>query len=185
MAKKSINDLKFDAHNFNDHTAEGMELLEKSITENGYGRSIVVDKNDNIIAGNGVTEIAKSKNAPIKVIETNGNELVVVKRKDLDINELGGVNMALADNAVSQANLHWNEEELRKAKDAFNLSIEDWNVELPEEIDIDAYLEQTGENVNFSTKGKILIVVPQTYDINEIRAKVQTFFKEQTDIKVK
>lgn len=126
MAKKSINDLKFDAHNFNDHTAEGMELLEKSITENGYGRSIVVDKNDNIIAGNGVTEIAKSKNAPIKVIETNGNELVVVKRKDLDINELGGVNMALADNAVAQANLHWNTEELAQARDQFGIVPEDW-----------------------------------------------------------
>lgn len=35
-----IKELKFDEHNFNRHNDEGMSLLEKSIKENGLGRSI-------------------------------------------------------------------------------------------------------------------------------------------------
>lgn len=117
MAKKTIKDLKFDTHNFNQHTAKGMALLEKSIEENGYGRSILVDKNDNIVAGNGVTEIAKGKDAKIKVVETTGDELIVVKRTDLDIDSEKGRNIAMADNAIAQANLKWNEEEIAWAKE--------------------------------------------------------------------
>ena len=35
-----IKKLKFDENNFNKHNDEGMELLGKSISQNGYGRSI-------------------------------------------------------------------------------------------------------------------------------------------------
>ncbi len=42
MAK--ISDLKFDDKNFNKHTSYGMSLLEKSLRENGAGRSILIDK---------------------------------------------------------------------------------------------------------------------------------------------
>ena len=34
-----IKELKFDEHNFNRHNDEGMALLSKSISQNGYGRS--------------------------------------------------------------------------------------------------------------------------------------------------
>ena len=47
-----IKELKFDEHNFNRHNDEGMSLLEKSIKENGLGRSILLDKANNIVGGN-------------------------------------------------------------------------------------------------------------------------------------
>lgn len=102
VKEQNIEELKFDTHNYNQHTEKGMMLLEKSITENGLGRSILVDKDGNIIAGNATAETAKKlgKNK-IKVIETTGDELVVVKRTDLDIDSTEGRNLALADNAVS------------------------------------------------------------------------------------
>lgn len=50
-----IKELKFDEHNFNKHNDEGMSLLEKSIKEVGFGRSIFLDKDNNIVGGNGVT----------------------------------------------------------------------------------------------------------------------------------
>lgn len=66
MAKKrteenqgNIEQLKFDDKNFNKHTEYGMGLLEKSLRENGAGRSVLVDKDDNIIAGNGIVEAVK------------------------------------------------------------------------------------------------------------------------------
>lgn len=42
-----IDELKFDDKNFNKHTEYGMSLLEKSLRENGAGRSILIDKDNN------------------------------------------------------------------------------------------------------------------------------------------
>lgn len=124
---KTLKDLKFDEHNFNTHTPEGMELLKKSIQENGYGRSVLVDKNNNLIAGNGVAETAmKLGGAKTRFVEVQGDELVVVKRKDLDINTPEGRKMAYADNAVASANLKWNEEELARAKEEWGIVPEEW-----------------------------------------------------------
>lgn len=104
----NIDALRYDAHNFNAHTEQGCTLLKKSVAENGFGRSIVVDRDNNIIAGNGIVEAAKSLNKKnIRIIDTTGNELVVVRRTDLDIDSEEGRRLALADNATSVANLAW------------------------------------------------------------------------------
>jgi len=50
MAK--VNEFKQDTRNFNQGTPEGAVLMNKSLKEFGAGRSILVDKDDNIIAGN-------------------------------------------------------------------------------------------------------------------------------------
>lgn len=47
-----INELTQDQHNFNKGTAKGKKLMNKSLKELGAGRSILIDKNGNIIAGN-------------------------------------------------------------------------------------------------------------------------------------
>lgn len=124
---EKINDLVLDGHNFNAHTAEGIDLIGKSITENGYGRSVVVDKNNNVIGGNGVVEASRKRgkgNTQIKVVETTGEELVVVRRTDIDIDTEEGRRLAMADNAVAE--LHWNTEELKYAEEKFGLKLDDW-----------------------------------------------------------
>ena len=55
-----ISNLHRDERNFNRHTEQGMELLRKSLKELGAGRSILLDKNGRIIAGNGVAEAAEA-----------------------------------------------------------------------------------------------------------------------------
>lgn len=104
----NINELKFDGKNFNKHTEFGMGLLEKSLRENGAGRSILLDKDNNIIAGNGVVEAAGQIGLEnVKIVETTGDEIVAVKRTDISIDSEKGREMALADNATSSANLEW------------------------------------------------------------------------------
>ena len=69
-----IDELKFDDKNFNKHTEFGMGLLEKSLRENGAGRSILIDKDNNIIAGNGIIEAAGSVGLEnIKVVEISND----------------------------------------------------------------------------------------------------------------
>lgn len=134
MAKEkigSIDELKYDEHNFNKHTDEGLKLLEKSVEQNKFGRSILVDKDNNIIAGNGIVETArKLGKTKIRVVETSGDELVVVKRNDLHIDSKEGRELALADNATAAANLQWNEEELAFAKENWGVQPDDWGVDI-------------------------------------------------------
>lgn len=130
----NIDALRYDAHNYNSHTEQGRTLLKKSVTENGFGRSIVVDKDNNIIAGNGIVEAAKSLNKKnIRIIDTTGDELVVVRRTDIDIDSEEGRRLALADNATSAVNLAWNYDELDKAREAWNVKPEDWGVKIESE----------------------------------------------------
>lgn len=128
-----IKELRFDEHNFNKHNDEGMQLLEKSIKENGFGRSVLLDKDNNIVGGNGVTEQAiKAGAKKVRIIETDGTELIAVKRTDLTLDSEAGRKMALADNSVAHVNLQWNEEELQKAQDDWGLVPEEWGVEMPD-----------------------------------------------------
>ena len=106
----NIEELKFDKKNFNRHTENGMRLLEKSLREFGAGRSILVDKDNNIIAGNGIVESAMNAGiTKTRVVETTGDELVVVKRTDVELDTKRGREMALADNATASADLEWDD----------------------------------------------------------------------------
>lgn len=129
-----ISELKFDKKNFNKHTEYGMGLLEKSLTKFGAGRSILVDKDNNIIAGNGIVEAATNAGiTKTRVIETTGDELVVVKRKDVVLDSDQGREMAFADNATASADLDWDEGLL---KDTFSQEqLEGWDVSLDWDAD--------------------------------------------------
>lgn len=104
----TIKDLKFDDKNFNKHTSYGMSLIEKSLRENGAGRSILLDKDNNIIAGNGIVESAGQIGLEkVKIVETDGTEIIAVKRTDVRLNSKQGRKMALADNSTARVDLEW------------------------------------------------------------------------------
>lgn len=125
----NITDLKFDDKNFNRHTSYGMSLIEKSLRENGAGRSILIDKDGNIIAGNGVIETAGQIGLEkIKIVETTGDEIIAVKRTDISLNSKKGREMALADNATAKADLEWDEENLKSEFEEEELK--GWGVDL-------------------------------------------------------
>lgn len=103
-------DLKFDEHNANQGTERGKELLDTSLRELGAGRSILVDKDGNVIAGNKTLAAAQKAGMKVRVVTSKRNELVVVQRPDLDLNESNGEARRLAylDNRVSELDLAWN-----------------------------------------------------------------------------
>ena len=93
--------IKFDKRNYRKHNDRNKELIKKSLEECGAGRSIVIDNDDEIIAGNGIYEQAQALNIPVKVIETDGTELVVVKRTDLKTDDDKRRKLAVYDNSTS------------------------------------------------------------------------------------
>ena len=123
----NINELTQDQHNFNKGTAKGKKLMNKSLKELGAGRSILLDKNGNIIAGN-KTQLAaiEAGITKVRVIETTGDELVAVKRTDVDLDSKKGREMALADNAASRLNLEWDKVELQSITAELDIDVDSW-----------------------------------------------------------
>ncbi len=104
MTKKidTLADLTPDGENFNKHTEFGQKLLEDSLRKFGAGRSILVDKDGNIIAGNSTTETAAAIGMEdVIVVPTDGKKLVVVQRTDLSLDSPEGRELALADNMTA------------------------------------------------------------------------------------
>ena len=73
-------------------------IIDKSLKELGAGRSILIDSENEIIAGNGVFEQAEKQNIKIKIVETDGTELIAVKRTDLKTGDKKRKKLALIDN---------------------------------------------------------------------------------------
>lgn len=106
-------DIKFDKRNYRIHNEKNKSLIKKSLSECGAGRSILLDAQNEIIAGNGVYEQAKSLGIPVKVIETDGKELIAVKRTDLDTQDTKRKRLAVLDNSTSDTS-EFNYELLRE-----------------------------------------------------------------------
>lgn len=136
ITETNIEALQQDDKNFNKGTKKGRKLIDKSIRKFGAGRSILLDKNNRIIAGNKTQELARE--AGIKkviVIDAKPDELVAVRRGDVDLDSEKGREMALADNATGAANLDWDDDALARAQEEIGLSVEDWNVTIGQKID--------------------------------------------------
>lgn len=95
-----LKDIKFDKKNYRRHSDSNKALIKKSITETGLGRSVVIDSENELIAGNGVVS-QLPEGTPIRVIETDGSELVVVKRTDLKTKDEKRKKLALMDNSTA------------------------------------------------------------------------------------
>ncbi|MHC4361440.1 MAG: ParB N-terminal domain-containing protein, partial [Planctomycetota bacterium] len=72
-----IEELTPDRRNANKGTQPGLRALDKSLRELGAGRSILVDKNGEIIAGNKTTERAADIGIEdVIIVPTDGTKLV-------------------------------------------------------------------------------------------------------------
>ena len=96
-------DIKIDRRNYRKHGEKNKELIKKSISELGAGRSILIDNENEIIAGNGVFEQARELNIPVKVIETDGSELIALKRTDLQTDDRKRKQLAIMDNSTNES----------------------------------------------------------------------------------
>lgn len=129
VIETNIEQLIPDNKNFNKGTEFGQHLIENSLRKFGAGRSILLDKNNRIIAGNKTVENAVNIGLEdVIVVETSGNQIVAVKRTDIDLDSAKGRELALADNATGKANLAWDEENITEVCEQYNIDIEDWGI---------------------------------------------------------
>ena len=130
MSKLKISDLTPDNKNYNKGTEFGNSLIEKSLRKFGAGRSILLDKNNRIIAGNKTIENANAIGLEdVIIVETTGNQIVAVKRMDIDLDSKIGRELALADNASAKANIEWNYDNIQQDWELSEQT--EWGVNLP------------------------------------------------------
>lgn len=112
VKQTQLTDYTPDPANANQGTARGLSLLDKSLSDFGVGRSLVVDKNGVIIAGNKTGERAVDLGLTDAIeVETDGSQVVVVKRIDLDLlnddENHRARGLAYSDNRVGEVDLAW------------------------------------------------------------------------------
>lgn len=116
MKQTKVTDYRPDPENANVHSERGTKMLEDSLSMVGLGRSIVTDKNGIILAGNATQERAVDQGFTDAIeVETEGDQLVVVRRKDLDLlndPDHRARLLSVLDNRVSEVSLSWQPEVL-------------------------------------------------------------------------
>jgi len=129
----SINNLKADHKNARKRTDRSAELIKESLERYGAARSIVIDEENRILAGNGTVEGAKAAGIKnVRIIETEGDEIIAIRRTGLSEDEKAG--LALADNRTSDLS-EWDQEMLHHLAQQHDLA--PWF----EQTDLDALLE--------------------------------------------
>ena len=101
-----IKDLKFDDNNARLHNPRNIGMIEHSLNDVGAARSIVIDENGTILAGNGLVEAASQAGIyKVRVIQADGNEIIAVQRNGLTQEQK--TMLALYDNRTSELS-KWN-----------------------------------------------------------------------------
>jgi DNA modification methylase len=116
----SIKDLKSDHKNARKRTDRSAKLIAESLQRFGAARSIVIDEENRILAGNGTIEGAKAAGIKnVRVIETDGTEIIAVKRTGLTEDEKIG--LALADNRTSDLS-DWDKDMLQQLSEQHDIA---------------------------------------------------------------
>ncbi len=116
----SIKDLKSDHKNARKRTDRSAKLIAESLQRYGAARSIVIDEENRILAGNGTIEGAKAAGIKnVRVIETDGTEIIAVKRTGLTEDEKIG--LALADNRTSDLS-DWDKDMLQQLSEEHDVA---------------------------------------------------------------
>ena len=115
----SLDQLKPDCKNARRRTDRSTELIKESLQRFGAARSIVIDEENRILAGNGTIEGAKAAGIKnLRVIETDGTEIIAVKRTGLSEEEKVG--LAIADNRTADLS-EWDQEMLHRLSEEHDL----------------------------------------------------------------
>lgn len=116
-----------DDRNANKGTVRGKGMLDRSISDLGFGRPILADKHHKIIAGNKTAQaVAEAGMTNAIVIESDGTRPIVHVRTDLDLGDRKGKARVLAhaDNWIQK--MDYEIDEFVLAEDIESGAVPDW-----------------------------------------------------------
>lgn len=122
-----------------------LHLLARSIQRLGLARSVVVDKDDNILCGAKTAALCQELGiSRARIIETRGDELIIVKRTDVEPSTTDALEISLTDNLIASKNLKWDVDTvLKKMQERYSFDARKWDGYecVVEELDIEQFLK--------------------------------------------
>lgn len=113
-----IKELKPDERNLRSHNPRNIGMIADAMQEVGAARSIVIDEDGTILAGNGAVEAAGQAGiTKVKVVDADGETIVAVRRKGLTARQKK--RLAAFDNRTAEL-ATWDTDDVQKilAEDA-------------------------------------------------------------------
>ena len=170
VKEATIEALVPDNLNANKGSEYGQSLIENSLRQFGAGRSILLDKNNRIIAGNKTVENAASIGLEkVLIIETTGDQIVAVKRTDIDLDSKIGREMAIADNATAKANIEWDEANVQKLATEFEIATEAWGIPEFSAANAENLVEQSKKQIST----KLIVECESLTSLNDLFMELQ------------
>lgn len=177
--------IKKDPRNYRRHTEAGNDLISQSLAECGAGRSIAIDKDFNIIAGNQTFTEAQKLGMPIRIVETDGNELIAVQRTDLGTQDLKRKQLAVIDNKatdLSEFDVELIEQDWEDLQmEDFGFDIEDFSGSIEDEEQEDIKDEATVSKITFEFDPEMCVSIlgrlEQFRKSEELQTKEQVFLR--------
>ena len=77
-------EIHLDPENARRHPAGNQAAIRASLQELGAGRSILIDGNGRVLAGNETYRQAAALGLPVRIVDAEPGELIAVRRSDLD-----------------------------------------------------------------------------------------------------
>lgn len=172
ITKAKLSDLKQDDCNFNKGTNRGKIMIKHSIETLGLGRSILLDKDNNIIAGNKTHETAEELGMDdVIIVETDGSKMVAVKRTDISLDSEKGREMALADNKTAEENIDLDYVKMREKLDKEVLEV--YNVKEPLKSQTDILSKLQYNSCYYEPKKHPKMKLSECIDMTKFYAKVK------------
>ena len=170
--KVGIEELIQDDKNFNKGTKRGKVLMKHSLQKFGAGRSVLIDKNNRLVAGNKTQETAKEEGIKdVIIVETDGKTLVAVKRTDVDIDTPEGREMALADNVTAEQNIDL---EYTKMKDELSKEVlKAWDIKAPVKTETEMLSKMEYNSCYYEPKEKPDLRLEDCVDLTKFDAKIE------------
>jgi hypothetical protein len=92
-----------DERNYRQHSQHNLDLIGYSMDAGGMGRPIFADNTGSVIGGNGTLRMANQRGIPQRIIHTDGSELIVVVRDDLNHDDPKRQMLAVMDNSTTDS----------------------------------------------------------------------------------
>jgi hypothetical protein len=123
MSTSSLRELKADPENRRRHNPRNLEMLRASLQDVGASRSIVIDEEGTILAGNGVVDAAIAQGLDrVQIIDASGDTIIAVRRSGLSAEQKRA--LAIYDNRTAEL-AEWAPDQLR-ADELAGLTLAPW-----------------------------------------------------------